>query len=103
MAFNKLPKHRTFSYKPRFYDPKKEEFDRIVKNAKAGKDTDTGGLVNMKDRIRKNYQKKGTIAKAPRKTIMKSNMRVFFIILFLLALTFAILTSNIGNIVELAN
>lgn len=35
-GFIRLPKHRTFNYVPRYYDPQKEELEKVVKNAELG-------------------------------------------------------------------
>ena len=35
-GFIKLPKHRTFNYVPRYYDPEKEELEKVVRNAELG-------------------------------------------------------------------
>ena len=32
-GFIKLPKHRTFNYVPRYYNPEKEELEKVVRNA----------------------------------------------------------------------
>lgn len=103
MAFSKLPKHRTFNYKPRFYDPKKEELDRIVSNAKKQAGLEQDDYEAMKSRIRSGFTRKTGKKAAPRKAVIKSNLRIFFIIVFLLLLVMLILNSNISTIIELAN
>jgi hypothetical protein len=35
-SFVKLPKHRTFNYVPRYYNPQKEELNKIIRNAELG-------------------------------------------------------------------
>lgn len=35
-GFIKLPRHRTFNYVPRYYDPQKEELNTVVRNAELG-------------------------------------------------------------------
>jgi len=35
-GFIKLPKHRTFNYVPRYYNPEKEELENVVRKAELG-------------------------------------------------------------------
>lgn len=85
--FFKLPKHRTFSYKPRYYDPIKDEVAErkrlIEQEMKAEQESYVPGSSirgNMKRQIKSN-----------RVDAKKSRMQSLFIRLLLIALIFAIL------------
>ena len=54
----KLPRHRTFDYKPRHFDPVKEEFKKKLKE-KQGLDLDKEELDNVEVPIKERMSIKG--------------------------------------------
>lgn len=84
----KLPRHLVFEFRPRYWDPKKEEFDARVERAKreVGKGTvvnDDGNYVpNIKGQMR-NYMSNRAFHGARKKQTQKANTR-FVIILAIL-------------------
>ena len=98
LKFFKVPKHQRYSYKPRFYDPKKEELQERLKTIKEAKN---GNIEAAKSRISigirrgytSNYQTK-------RKQVLRSNMLLLGVVLFLLALSYVFITKYLPRIVE---
>jgi hypothetical protein len=90
LKFNKRPKHKRFDYIPRFYDPKKEELDKIVD---AYKDTDD--TVGSKERIRSGLRSKYRGDSSYKRSLERSaNFRLISIILVLFFITYLILKSE---------
>lgn len=89
MAFRffKLPKHRTFSYKPRYYDPVKEELQErkrlIEQEVKAEQENYVPGS-NIRGNLRRQI-------KTSRSEAHKTRMQRLLIRLVLMTLIFAVL------------
>ena len=85
--FFKLPKHRTFSYKPRYYDPIKDEVEErkrlIEQEMKAEQESYVPGS-SIRGNMRRQIRSARTDAK-------KNRMQSLFIRLLLMGLIFAIL------------
>lgn len=75
-SFNKRPQHNSFDYKPRFYDPAKEDLQSRLDKFNDEKDTNY-----TKDRIRAGLRSKARGNSAFRKEeVRKSNIRLLLII-----------------------
>ena len=95
--FNKTTKHRRFDYIPRFYDPEKEELDKIVDAYKESNDTNAS-----KERIRSGlrHRYRGD-ANYKRSQERSANIRLISIIFILFLLAYLILQSDtIGKMME---
>ncbi len=92
-GFGNRAKPRTFDYKPRFYDPAKEELEaRIQKYRQPGGAGDET-IDQVKLRIRTGLQQKWQ--KGSIKTqVRQSNLRLLYIIVILVLLAFLLLSSN---------
>ena len=88
----KIPGHRTFSYNPRYYDPKKEEREERNREImrEMGIKTETDGTY--RPTIRRGSMR-GYFHQQSRKARSHSNIRLVIIIIFLLAVTYFILFS----------
>jgi uncharacterized membrane protein (DUF106 family) len=100
-GFLKPPKPVGFDYKPRFYDPKKEEFQERLRKAHelAGDDPEA-----LKARIRRNLQRKSSYlanSQLRQRQVMKSNLRLLVIIIVLIALTFAVIEIYLPRILQI--
>ncbi len=54
----KLPRHRTYSYKPRYFDPEKEERERRLKEKQAQADIEqenSDGIAQKRISFKSNY------------------------------------------------
>lgn len=81
----KVPKHKSFGYTPRYYDPKKEELERRVEQGKkkGGADTDA-----IKSRIRTDLRSsRNANPRLRSQLVRKSNKRIFMIIVLLVILS----------------
>lgn len=83
----KLPRHLTFEFRPRYWDPVKEEFEARVERAKreVGKGTivDKNGkyVPNIKGQMRTHMS--GRFQNLRRKETQKANVRFVFILMIL--------------------
>lgn len=89
LRFFKLPKHRTFNFKPRYYDPIKEEVQERVRlieqevNADKDKDKYVPGS-SIRGGIKRQFQ-------SSRKEVKKNKTQRLLIRLVLIAIIFLIL------------
>ena len=82
-SFFKLPKHKEFEFKPRYYDAHKEEFEKRIENTK----NEISGKYKLG--IRNLYNKKrGKYSESQKKL---SNFRIAIIIMILLFLAYILL------------
>lgn len=89
--FKKI-KHKSFSYKPRYYDPAKEELDQRMAPYR---NTDKNDPELAKARIRQGFQ--GKLPKdrsVVKKLNFSSNLRLVLIIGILLMMVYMLLTSD---------
>lgn len=89
LKFFKVPKHQRFTYKPRYWDPKKEELDERLQRIK---DIQDKGIEASKARISGGFRQsfKGN-HQYRRSQVRRSNMVLFFIIAVLIFLTYLFL------------
>jgi len=105
-TFNKIPNHRVFNYRPRFYDPEKDARDAIIRQAKI-----EAGLIDEEDldhdveraklKISKAYQNQNVVGNYKRTSQRKSNIRLAIIIILLSGITYILLNFNIDFLVKL--
>lgn len=91
-GFGKRAKPRTFDYKPRFYDPAREEREARLSKYR-GFSSEEEGVSHMTTRIRsglKNKWQKGDT----KAHVRRSNMRLLYILIILFLLSFLLLSSN---------
>lgn len=87
LGFFKLPKHRNFNYKPRYYDPIKEEVQERVKKIEQEISGDKDKYVpgsSIRGGIRHQYE-------SSRRAVNKTKMQRLLIRLMLIALIILIL------------
>lgn len=87
LIFFKLHKHKTFNYKPIFYDPQKEEFEERVNKIKAELglfDKETPYIPKITHGSLRKY------SKVLRREGRKSLIRIFIIILILVLLIYLV-------------
>ncbi len=100
-GFLKQPKPVGFDYKPRFYDQKKEEFQRRLREAQELKGDDP---EVVKLRIRRSLQRKSSYlagAQARQKQVLRSNLMLLVIIVVLIALTIAAIEIYLPRIIQI--
>jgi hypothetical protein len=91
IGFGRGIKPRNFDYKPRFYDPIKEEREERLKKYREAS-TQEGEIENLKDRIRTGIRvKQGVSSKSENKN---SNIRLLMIIIILGMMSYVLLSSN---------
>jgi flagellar basal body-associated protein FliL len=99
-SFFKPPKPVGFDYHPRFFDPKKEEFQERLRSAreKAGDHPEA-----VKSRIRSSLQRKtGYLSDRQfrQQQVVKSNLRLLIIIVVLILLAFVAIEIYLPRIVQ---
>lgn len=85
----KTPKHRTFSFKTRYYNAEKEAFDERVRKAMAEAGGGSEHVEEIKGRIHDQFAKKRTNSKTLNSS--NQNLRIVVIIAMLSALFYWIL------------
>lgn len=94
--FFKRPRHQQFDYKPRFYDPVREEREaRIARLKMKGSDTELA-----KSRISAGFQKRTKRGYAGVDT-RRSNLRLVAILVVLLFLTYYFIQKYLPQIIDL--
>jgi len=91
LSFGKRPKHKKFGYIPRFYDEEKDQLQQRIDQHK--------GAVSDKDKVkqrissglRNRYVGDAAYKKA---SVKKSNLRILYILIILMFISYIILTSN---------
>lgn len=92
----KLPKYNKFEYKPRYWNPKKEELENRLKLAEGmnGNDTDA-----IKARIQYNLRRNKKVNKSLlQRQRMRSNLMLIAIVAILIVLTYMILVVYLPQI-----
>ena len=87
LRFFKLPKYRTFNYKPRYYDPIKDEVQEHERLVKHEVNADKGNYVpgaSIRGNIKHQFQNS-------RKEVKKSKTQTLLIRLMLIVIIFLIL------------
>lgn len=84
----KPPKHQQFSYKPRYWDPKKEEAEKLRQRVH---ELENGGIDAMKTRISGGFKRGagGAAAGSYRSArVQRSNYTLLIVMISLLVLTY---------------
>ncbi len=96
---SRIPKHQTFGYTPRFYDPDKERREMLMADYQNAEDPDE----HLKRRISSGFATKGgsqfSFRTERNKQATASNRRLFLIIGVMLLLGYYLLQSNVAGIV----
>jgi len=96
--FFKLPKNSSFSYKPRFYDPAKEELEERISNFE---NKDPNNKEAMKARITGGFKTRGGynrgFAAKRNKSVRRSNAIRLVLIVALLALAIILISEKLPN------
>lgn len=96
--FLKLPKHQQYHYRPRYWDPEKEEIRERLKQIDELKEQ---GADGMKARISSGF-KRGYLAdnRLRKRQMMRSNMLLLAIVVFLLMVAYIFLNVYLPRIVN---
>lgn len=86
----KIPGHRTFTYRPRYYDPEKEEREERNREIMREMGISSQKEGEYKPSIRRGSMK-GYFHQHSRKARNQSNIRLVIIIIFLLIVSYLIL------------
>ena len=98
IKFFRQPKHQQFNYKPRFYDPDKEDLERRLKKARLEQEQTPEAMKSrIKSGLRSYRPEDGRLR---RRAVVKSNMVVFFIVVFLLLLSYFFIIYYLPKIFE---
>lgn len=90
-GFGKVPRHRKFDYIPRHYDPEKEALlDRVDRHSPDKSNSDKM-KARITDSLRQGYVGDASYRKA---LVKKSNMRLFYIIVLLVIISYFVLGSD---------
>jgi zona occludens toxin (predicted ATPase) len=96
--FRKQPRPRTFDYRPRYYDPQKEE-NKLFSPAEHANQSNLDG---MRSRISRHYQSYSGMNKdrngSTRSQIWTPNLRFVVILLCLMLAAFWFLSANMSKI-----
>lgn len=94
IGFGSRIKPREFGFKPRFYDPVKEELEQRLNSYRDDRESDN--INSVKDRIRRGLKSRSRSDSSELKSqqTQRSNIRLIFIIIFLFFLSYLLLSSN---------
>ncbi len=98
LRFFKLPKHQQYEYKPRYWDPRKEELEERLKQIDAMK---AGDAEAMKARLSVNFRK--GYKNDPRfrsRQVLRSNLILLGVIVILVFLSYLFITVYLPRIAE---
>ena len=97
--FGKKPKHRSFDYIPRYYDPDKEKLRARLKKYD---EEEKGDPEFMKQRIKSGFRARGIIVDSEyrSKRVKKSNLILLTILIVLICLSYIFLTKYLPQIIE---
>ncbi|MCB0558030.1 MAG: hypothetical protein H6573_09990 [Lewinellaceae bacterium] len=98
LRFFKMPKHQQYQYKPRFWDPKKEELEERMRQIEAVK---KGDAEAMKARLAANFRKGYSSDTSFRKRqVMRSNLVLLGIIALLVILSYLFIVVYLPQIAD---
>jgi len=101
LSFGKRPKHRSFGYIPRYYDPEKEELQQRLNLYKQSELPADGNTELAKQRIRGSFRRNSRASSEATKIAnKKSNMRLLMIIATLLLITYYFINNYLPKIVQ---
>lgn len=86
LKFTKLPKHKAFDYKPRYYNEQKE---RLEERKRKFETMEAEGKTRTRDDIEINFRRNsGTDNKFRSKQLMASNLRLIIILMALVGICY---------------
>lgn len=92
-SFFKKPVHQKFDYKPRYYDPVKEDLEaRLAAHREGG-----GSSEQVKSRISSGFRRKSRSSSTVNR---RSNIRLIAILVALVAMTFIFLNTYLPAIIQ---
>jgi len=88
IRFSRLPKHQQYQYKPRYWDPQKEELEERLKQVENMKGGDAEAIkARLAGGFRRGYQQGGQ-SRFRKQQVMRSNLVLLGLILLLLFLSY---------------
>lgn len=89
IRFSKVPKNRQYEYKPRFWNPEKEEREEFLRQLELRKEGTTEGL---RERVRSGFRRGAARDyRFRQQQVRRSNVRLFAIVMMLLIATYLFL------------
>ena len=99
LRFFKVPKHQQYEYKPRFWDPKKEEMEERLKQIDEMKGDGPEAIkARLSSGLRRGYAKDTSVRK---QQVMRSNVILLVIIVALVVVSYLVLTVYLPRMVEM--
>lgn len=97
--FSRVPKHQQFEYKPRFFDPEKEELEKRLKSLE---DLNASDTASLKDRISTGLRRKGVVrdGRPHSNQLMRSNILLLAIVIFLALATLFLLDKYLPRLLQ---
>lgn len=96
--FIKLPKHQQYQYKPRYWDPEKEELKERLQRIEALKQGDTEGMkARIASGIKRGYK---ADSRERNKQMTRSNLVLLIIVIFLLGVSYVFMTVYLPEIIN---
>jgi len=100
LSFGKRPKHRTFDYIPRYYDPEKEELQERLRKYKTDPDAQSNSAELAKQRIRGGFRRNSRASSEATKIAnRRSNMRLLMVLASLLLMSIYFINRYLPKIV----
>jgi hypothetical protein len=97
--FFKIPKHQQYDYKPRYWDPRKEELEERLKRIQQ---IEEGNIEGVKNRISGGFKRRYQAENSSRKSqVMRSNLYLLGVIVVLGYVTYLLLTVYLPDIVKM--
>jgi hypothetical protein len=98
IRFTKLPKHQQYEYKPRYWDPRKEELKERLERAEKAKEND---VEAVKSRLSSGGLRRGFSAdgrSVRQQQVLRSNLILLGVIAIILFLSYLFLTAYLPRI-----
>lgn len=99
LRFTRLPKHQKYEYKPRYWDPRKEQLEERLKRSEASQKDE---VESVKARLSSHGFRRGfSVDGHDRKQqAMRSNLVLLGVIAILILLSYLFLTAYLPRIVD---
>lgn len=99
LRFFNLPKHQQYDYKPRYWDPKKEELEERLKRLEK---IQSGGAEGARARISGGFRRGFSLdSKARSRQVRRSNLMLIGIVVALVVLSYVMLSVYLPQIVDM--
>lgn len=97
--FFRVPKHQKYEYKPRFWDPQKEELQERLDRIELMKKGDADSVkARLSGGFRRGFEASG---QARRSSVLKSNLMLLGIVVILLGLSYYFLIYYLPDILNM--